>query len=126
MILVFVDMMNSAEEIPEYKKYLKGLGIAAKVTDSPEAWQGIGLSAYTHVFLDYGGMDLPGNSMFQHMNEMLRQTIEDHPSIQFIIISVMGKVAFEHELDFDAPNLTTMRGFRDKDELLKILDNPNK
>ncbi|HUV00044.1 MAG TPA: hypothetical protein VMW32_03670 [Bacteroidales bacterium] len=122
MILVFVDMMNSDEEIPEYREYLEKIGIAAKVTDSHEAWRGIGLSAYTHVFLDYGGMDLPGNSVFSHMNEVLRKTIEDHPSIEFVIISVMGKVAFENELDFDAPNLHCMKNFRDKKELQEILD----
>ena len=119
MILVFVDFMNSDEEIPIYKEYLKKLSIAAKVTDNPEDF--MRPSAYTHVFLDYGGLDLPGNSLFSSLNSQVRNLVENNPSIEFVIISVMGEYGFEHILDFNASNLHCMRNFRDKDELLKIL-----
>ena len=119
MILVFVDFMNSEEEIPIYEAYLKKLGIAAKVTDSPDSWRHP--SAYTHIFLDYGGMDMPGNSLFDHINREVYDVIENHPSRQFIIISVMGKDWFERDFEMTAHNLTFMSNFRDKEELQKIL-----
>ena len=120
MILVFVDFMDSEEEIPMYKKYLKKLGIAARVTDEFDSVRHP--SAYTHVFLDYGGMNLPGNSMFEHLNHEVEQYVTENPSTEFIIISVMGKTWFEQDLDFTAFNLSCMKSFLDKDELLKILN----
>lgn len=119
MILVFVDFMDSQEEIPIYEAYLKKHGIAAKVTDSPNDWRHP--SAYTHIFLDYGGMDMPGNSLFDSINREVYDVIENHPSRQFIIISVMGKDWFERDFEMDAPNLVFMRNFRDITELNKIL-----
>ncbi|MCK5346882.1 MAG: hypothetical protein KAR20_25915, partial [Candidatus Heimdallarchaeota archaeon] len=76
MILVFVDFMDSEEEIPMYKEYLDGLGIAAKVTDDPNSFRHP--SAFTHVFLDYGGMNLPGNSLFMHLNSEIAELVENH------------------------------------------------
>lgn len=112
--------MGSENEIPAYTAYLENLGIAAKVTDCPGSFRHP--SAYTHIFLDYGGLNQPGNSLFQAINEEVSEIVENHPSIEFIIISVMGKSWFEQELNIDAPNLTFMSHFRDEKELIKILN----
>lgn len=120
MILVYVDFMNSTEEIPEYRKYLKELNIAAKVTDAP--LHSLNVSAYTHAFLDYGGLNQPGNSLFEQTNNVLDKLLEEHPSVEFVMISVFGKVYFTHDLEnIDAPNLRFMSRFMDKKELTKIL-----
>lgn len=122
MILVFVDFMNSTEEIPEYKKYLKGLKIAAKVTDAPLHTHNI--SAYTHVFLDYGGLNLPGNSLFEMMNHELDELLEEYPSVEFVIISAFGRTYYEADLkNVSAPNLRFMNYFMDEKELLEIMTN---
>jgi len=34
----------------------------------------------------------------------------------------MGKYGFEYALDFNVPNLHCMNNFRDKNELIKILE----
>ena len=121
MILVYVDFMGSDEEIPLYKKYLKKLKISAKVTDEPI--QNMVVSGFTHVFMDYGGLNLPGNSLFEMANNVLDELVEEHSSIQFIIISVFGKEYYEHDLkNIEAPNLRFMKRFTDEKELQKILE----
>jgi hypothetical protein len=121
MILVYVDFMNSDDEIPRYKKYLEDLNIKAKVIDDPLHSQNI--SAFTHVFMDYGGLNLPGNSLFEHTNEEVDELIQEHPSVEFIIISVMGKTYFETDLkNIEASNLHFMNDFQDEKELNKILN----
>jgi len=122
MILVFVDFMNSTEEIPEYRKYLRKLNIAAKVTDAP--LHSLNISAYTHVFLDYGGLNQPGNSLFEQTNNTLDKLLKEHPSVKFVMISVFGKVYFTQDLEnINAPNLEFMSQFLDEKELTKILNN---
>jgi hypothetical protein len=120
MILIYVDYMNSDSEIPEYTAMCEAAGIAAKITDNP-FWEE-NISSFTHVLLDYGGLNMPGNSMFMHMNGYLQELVENHPNVEFYIISVMGKTFFERELDFNAPNLHCIDTLFCLKELQKILN----
>ena len=123
MILVYVDFMDSSDEIPRYKKYLNKMNIKAKVTDDPLYTQNI--SSYTHVFMDYGGLDQPGNSLFSHTCKYVDQLIDNHPSVEFIIISVMGKMWFSRDMkNLEKPNLHCMSNFTDEKELSQILNQP--
>ena len=122
MILVYVDVFNSEEEIPLYTEYLKKLNISAKVTDDPNEYMDMP-SKYTHIFLDYGGLDMPGNSLFESHCREVDKTIIDNPNVMFIIISAMGKQWFENEMDnLSEPNVMFMEEFLDEAELLKILN----
>lgn len=120
MILVYVDFMDSSDEIPRYKKYLDKMNIKAKVTDDPLFDQNI--SAYTHVFMDYGGLNLPGNSLFSRTCDLVDELIDEHPSVEFIIISVMGRTWFSQDMkNLERPNLRFMSRFTDEKEFFQIL-----
>ena len=121
MILVYVDIFGSTKEIPRYTAYLEKLNIKAKVTDDPNEYFESSYK-YTHVFLDYGGMDMPGNSMFVcHCRETDRVILE-HPSVIFVMISAMGKQWLQNDMEnLNEPNVRVMECFLDKNELLKIL-----
>lgn len=41
------------------------------------------------LFFDYGGMNLPGNSLFEHMSNYLLKDAENHPSRIYVITSEM-------------------------------------
>ena len=118
-ILVYVDFMNSAEEIPEYSKYLDKLGIDYDITDDcPDDVQG-----YTHIFMDYGGLQQPGNSLFVMISRSVEKLIAENPNKYFIIISVMGKDWFENEVrNIDSPNVLFMKNFLVEWELKEILE----
>ena len=119
MILVYVDAMDSASEIPEYKEYLDKMDVKYDITDVlPDDIQ-----KYSHIFLDYGGLQQPGNQLFQMMSKDVEKMIENNPSKYFIIISVMGKDWFEDDIgNINNANVLFMGNFMDEDEFCEILE----
>ena len=121
MILVYVDIFGSEEEIPRYTEYLKEHSIIAQVTDDPSVYMSDAYK-YSHVFLDYGGLNMPGNSLFEDHCREADRAIVDNPNVTFVIISCMGKDWFEREMDnLKEPNVVFMESFLDAEELHKIL-----
>ncbi len=122
MILVYVDCMGSEDEIPKIKKYLNKYGLAAKVTDDPNWDHKDVLSKYSHIFVDFGGLDMPGIDLFEHFCARLDYAIENHPSVEFVFMSTFGKEYYSNFMDqTNKPNVTFMEAFFDDNEFAKIL-----
>ena len=122
MILVYVDVFGSDKEIPQYKEYLCRLNIAGKVTDDPQSYMD-SPAKYTHVFVDYGGLNMPGMTglFYAHCRELDR-VVTENPSVYFVIISALGKEWFEGDIEvINDPNVVFMDNFLDEEELLRIL-----
>lgn len=113
-ILVYVDFMGSEEQIPTITKFLKlKKNITFIVTDKPEVYRD-NISAYTHVFVDFGGLMQPGNSLFSTFCCEWDKIIEEHPNIYFIFFSCMGSEWFQDDMyNINLPNVIHMHGFSD-------------
>lgn len=121
-IFVYMDFMNFNEEKPKYKKYLDSLKIEYKISELPE-FNIAELSKYSHIFLDYGGLNLPGNDLFATFNSDYDKIIGEMPSKYFVFISTFGKDYYEDDItNSNEPNVIFMNDFFDKKELKKILE----
>jgi len=122
MILVYVDVLGSKEEIPKYTEYIDKYKIKAKVTDDPNEYMQSAYK-YTHIFLDYGGLDMPGNSLFTSHCREVDRVITEYPNVTFVVISSMGRHWFERDMNnLDEPNVIFMDDFTDPEELHKVLN----
>lgn len=119
--LFFVDFMSSEDEIPKLNKFLKTIkNINYKVTDNPEEARQV--EGYTHIFLDFGGLMQPGNSLFSCFCNLWDKIIDENPDKWFILMSVMGKEFFQDDMfNLDYPNVLSIRGFSKLKEDLELL-----
>lgn len=119
MILFLFDPMDYDEDKELVDNVLKETSIAYKVAEL-HTIDDQNLSAFSHVFFDYGGFGL-GNSMAEHFEERVTDVAREHPSVKFVAILTIGRTWYENVLkepnvtNFDRMDLKDLPYYLEKD-----------
>ncbi len=106
MILFFADYIDFDKDKELIDRLLKPLGVKYKVTEDPEDL--MRLSAYSDVFLDFGGLVyIPGHmTIFESYARNLENLVNNNPSINFYVTSIIGMSYYKDVMErIEYPNL---------------------
>jgi hypothetical protein len=125
MIYVFFDSL-SGDEKESFCKKLDDLKVNYNLEDCNLDGEPLGI--YSHVFIDIGGISLPGMGMlYESIVSYIKTQIEENPNTWFIFISTFEE---EMEIEFtdqlsnkgEYKNMLFKNSFMSKEEIQEILN----